>query len=372
MSLDQEAVQRAAAMIFWADVRDVFGEEGVVSLKNMLNSIREFFQAIPPDQMATTFVFICRIQESETEGLEWEGMERFATALSRDSLFGHRRRMEGASSILIEVRSDGRYDLATSAELPSLEAMSYSSIVFMNQDGMDRFYFGGRSKTMPALATGAVSNFAAATVGDLDEALERYRQVAAEVSCPVLQHVWIGGRNGHRLVFMNKPEATMRRSLEWFLNTSIAGDVSVRPEHNTDETKPVDLIVNWFGSKMRALIEIKWLGDSLSGGSDGTQFTSYRDVRAQEGAKQLVDYLDREQSTDPTAALKGYLVVFDGRRRSVVKPAVPLTAEDALYYRDREINMTRDYSEERTEIAPVIRYFMEPRQSLFAPPKSVG
>ena len=164
----------------------------------------------------------------------------------------------------------------------------------------------------------------------------------------------------------------MRRSLEWFLNTSISGDVSVRPEHNTDETKPVDLIVNWFGSKMRALIEIKWLGDSLSAGSNGTAFTSYRDSRAQAGADQLVDYMDREQSTDPTTSLKCYLVVFDGRRRYVVDPTTSLTADDALYYRDREIGLARDYSEERTEIAPLVRYFMEPRSSLFAQPGSVG
>ena len=371
MLLDQEAVQRAAAMIFWSDVREVFGEDGVASLKKMLNSIREFFRVIPPDQVSTTFVFSCRIRASGTNEIG-QSMDRFATALSRDNLFGHRRRMENASAILIDVRSDGRYDLAASAEIPSLQAMSYESIVFINQDGKDWFYFGGKSKSMPVLATGAVSNFATATVGDLEEALEKYRQVAAEVSCPILEHVWIGGRSGHRLVFVNKPEATMRRSLEWFLNTSIAGDVSVRPEHNTDETKPVDLIVNWFGSKMRALIEIKWLGDSLSSGSDETKFTSYRDARAQEGVNQLADYLDREQSTDPTSALKGYLVVFDGRRRNVISPTQAVVAEDALYYRDREVSLTRDLSMEYTDIETVIRYFMEPRKSLFAPPAKDG
>ena len=186
MSLNQEAVQRAAAMIFWTDVREIFGEDGVASLKKMLNSIREFFQAIPPDQMSTAFVFVCRIGDSDADEIE-EGMERFATALSRDNLFGHRKRMEDASSILVDVRSDGHYDLIASAKVPPLETMSHKSIVFINQDGMDRFYFGGRSKAMPALATGAASNFAVATVGDLEEALEKYRRVAAEVTCPILQ-----------------------------------------------------------------------------------------------------------------------------------------------------------------------------------------
>ena len=218
---------------------------------------------------------------------------------------------------------------------------------------------------MPALTTGAASNFAVATISDLEEALDRYRLEAAEASCPILEEVWIGGRNGHRLIFKNRPEATMRRSLERFLNTRIRGDVSVRPEHNTDESKPVDLIVNWFGSKVRALIEIKWLGDSLTKESDGTQFTTYRDARAQEGANQLVDYMDRERTTDATTALMGYLVVFDGRRNRVASPTTPLSAVDALYYRDRDIVLSRDYSSEREDVAPLVRYFMEPRASHF-------
>ena len=120
---------------------------------------------------------------------------------------------------------------------------------------------------------------------------------------------------------------------------------------------------------MRALIEIKWLGDSLSSGSSGTRFTTYRDRRAQQGADQLIDYLDREQSTEPNTSLKGYLVVFDGRRRGVIDSGTPLTSMDALFYRGREISLSRDYAAERTEIAPLIRYFLEPRSSRqFAPP----
>ena len=354
-------------MIFWTDAQEVFGEDGVACLKSLLNGIREFFRAIPPDQMSTTFVFIYRMRDDSVDEIG-EGMERIATALSLDSLSGHRRHIEDASAILIDVRNDGRYDLLASVTTPSLETLSETSLVFVNEDGVDRFIIGGRSKTMPVLATGAPSNFAVATVADLEGALEKYRQVAADVSCPILESIWIGCRSGHRLVLRNKPEATMRRSLAWFLNTSIKGDVAVRSEHNTDESKPVDLIVNWFGSKMRALIEIKWLGDSLTKDSNGTNFTRFRDQRAQEGADQLVDYMDRERSTDPTTSLKGYLVVFDGRRRNVTNPSTAITSENALYYRNKEIALTRDHAAERTDIAPLIRYFLEPRSSLFAPP----
>ena len=358
-------------MICWDDAREFFGEGGSSGLETLLNSIREFFRVIPPDQVTTKWVFIYRMGDDDVD-ISSLGTEEESTTVSVESLSGHRRRIEDASVVLIIVRDDGRYELVAPTTLPSLEMLSQRSLVFVNDEGVDRFIIGGRSKTIPSLATGAASNFAVATVADLEEALERYRRDAAEVSCPILAHVWVGGRNGHRLVFQNSPEATMRRSLERFLNTRIRGDVSVRSEHNTDETRPVDLIVNWFGSKLRALIEIKWIGDSLARDSDGTQFTSYRDARVQEGAEQLVDYIDREQSTDSTAVLRGYLVVFDGRRRNVGDAMTPIAAEDAVYYRARRVVLSRDYSDERVDIAPLIRYFLEPRASMFARPSGSG
>ena len=355
-------------MICWTDARAVFGEAGSSGMRIFLNGIREFFRAIPPDQISTTCVFTYRMQNDDVDESQCE-MERLAIGVSVESISGYRKHISDASAILIAVRDDGGYDLVAPLARPSLEALSQRSLVFVNEGGVDRFIIGGRSKTMPPLATGAASNFAVATETDLKEALERYRGDAAEVSCPILERIWVGGRNGYRLVFQNKPEATMRRSLERFLNIRIRGDVSVRSEHNTDETKPVDLIVNWFGSKLRALIEIKWLGDSLTKDSDGTQFTSYRDSRAQEGADQLADYIDREQSTDFTAALRGYLVVFDGRRRNVTNATTPIAANNALYYRNRGIELSRDYARERSDMAPLVRYFLEPRSSLFASPE---
>jgi hypothetical protein len=40
------------------------------------------------------------------------------------------------------------------------------------------------------------------------------------------------------------------------------------------------------------IIEIKWMGDSLDEGREKIS-TSYREDRANEGAKQLADYLDQ-------------------------------------------------------------------------------
>lgn len=91
-------------------------------------------------------------------------------------------------------------------------------------------------------------------------------------------------------------------------------------------------------------------------------------------AGMAVDDLSRrhgvsEQSTDPTAALRGYLTVFDGRRRGVIDAETPLAMENACHYRNQDIVLTRDWADERSDIAPVIRYFLEPRASHFAQPE---
>ena len=258
MTLNHHAVQEVASMAFSTDARNAFGGEGEACLRRLLNSIREFFKAVPPDGLSATFVFVYRVPGNYVDEVD-DGMERFATSLSLQDLPGYRRLMEDASVIVIDVRVDGRYDLAAATTTPSLKPLSERSIVFVNEEGVERFVIGGTSRLMPQLATGGRSNFAVRTVAELDEALERYRREAAEVSCPILAEVWEGGRDGPRLVFRNRPEATMRRSLERFLTTAMSGDVSVRSEHNTDETRPVDLVVDWFGVKLRALTRLPQL-----------------------------------------------------------------------------------------------------------------
>ena len=354
-------------MGFSNDAREAFGEEGEACLDRLLDGVRLFFQSVPPDGLSTTFVFVCWVAGNDLNTMEG-GMEPIATSVGVGNLPGYRQRIEDAPVVVVEVRSDGRYDLAGVTTAPALEVLSERSLVFINEDGIDRFVIGGRTMTLPPLAVGVRSNYAVPTVSSLDEALESYRQHAANVSCPILAEVWEGGRDGPRLVFCNKPEATMRRSLGWFLSARVEGDVCVRPEHNTDESKPVDLTIDWFGPRQRVLIEVKWLGQSLTRRSDGTQFTPYGASRASDGADQLADYLDRERSTDPRVALRGYLAVFDGRRRNVVDASTPVIASDALHYRDEEVVLASEHASGQTGIAALIRYFLEPRRSKFAPP----
>ena len=365
--LDESGVREATSMIFRTDALRTFGQPGVASLDRFINCVREFFRVVPPDGLSTTFVFLYPVVGN---GDPLKGMQRICDSpVRRAGLPGFRRRIESATTVVVATGPEEQYDLATPlAPLPLL-AWSETALVFWNnEEGIDRFVIGGRERRMPQLAIGARSNYAAATIGDLEEALETYRHEAVQVSCPILEKVWVGGRGGPRLVFENKPEATMRRSLERFLQTRMRGDVSVRAEHNTDETRPVDVAVNWFGAKLRALIEIKWLGDSLRIGATGKPFTSYAAGRVASGADQLADYLDREASSDSQVSLRGYMAVFDGRRRHVVSPTAPITAADALYFRVKDVALAAKHESGQTGIAALVRYFLEPRKSDFAPP----
>lgn len=138
---------------------------------------------------------------------------------------------------------------------------------------------------------------------ELDEALNfYYAKYARDSSCGILARVWTDGTKSE---FVPKPEHFMRDSLWRCLQDRLRGP-TVKREQNVDETHPVDIKVTWPTISNVALIEVKWLGDSGQ--------TQYRDARANEGAKQLIDYLAASCHEEPDKHFLGYLTVFDGRR----------------------------------------------------------
>jgi len=159
----------------------------------------------------------------------------------------------------------------------------------------------------------------------------------------------------------------MRNSLIQALQF-VLRDANARPEHNTDETKPVDVRVEWFASGAAALIEVKWLGRSTAKSrkpSSEPTYTEYASPRAQEGADQLADYLDREVRHSASNATRGYLVVFDARRRNVQGFADPLTEAEAMHFAQDVLQYDPDYSKSRNDFAQPVRFFLNPRRSHF-------
>lgn len=150
----------------------------------------------------------------------------------------------------------------------------------------------------------------------------------------------------------------MRQSLHQFLRDAFP-DAEVRPEQVVDESHPVDIKVTWADTTHRAIIEIKWVGDSVD--EQGHPTTTYRDARARAGAKQLSDYLDGDAETAARLRTRGYLVVFDARRRGLTAGQSTISAADGLHYRDKEFVYDPEYHTTRSDFALPVRMFAEPR-----------
>ena len=150
----------------------------------------------------------------------------------------------------------------------------------------------------------------------------------------------------------------MRRSLANFLY-NVLRDVDVGQEQNVDESHPVDIRITWIGNNRRALIEIKWLGQSVD--NDGKKKTEWFAARAKDGAKQLTEYIDAEYRRLPLHDRRGYLVIIDGRRRGLSEGCTALDPPDSLWYRDKEIGFDPAFHEIRSDFETPIRMFAEPR-----------
>lgn len=363
--LDLGALQRLVARSYLTESTSALGSSGPTFVNKLINGVRSFFKELPPDQISTRLVFIAGFSELPSPCLG-HAARIVAKDVICEDLAMYRMHVREAHTVVTVVRESGQFDLYEFTDPLDDVELSAGTVIFVNHDNADQFVINGKKCPLEQLVPGSPSQFAVPIVRDLDEALRRYQERVIQSSCRILSEVWDGGLNGPRIVFKNKPEATMRSSLASFLQNHLR-DVSVREEHLTDETKPVDIIVNWYGSRMRALIEVKWLGKALSAHASRDKFTVYHDARAQDGLNQLVDYMDRELSSDSMTELRGYVAVFDGRRRGVNSADMAISSADAGYYRSRDIKLTRDYSCERSDVAPLVRYFLEARSLHFSP-----
>ena len=186
----------------------------------------------------------------------------------------------------------------------------------------ESLFIKGKSFQLSEYYDSTVSSiFARPTYKELDEAMDFYNvRYARECSCAVLSQIWT---DATKREFIHKPEHFMRDSL-WQCLQNILRNHTVKREQIVDATHPVDIKVTWPIINNVALIEVKWLGDSGE--------IKYRDARANEGAKQLIDYLASSKKEEPDKHFVGYLTVFDGRRGKINKQ-----------YEQREIKYNVEY-----------------------------
>jgi len=148
--------------------------------------------------------------------------------------------------------------------------------------------------------------------------------------------------------------------LKEFLQSRIRG-VNVVREYTLGASKPVDVRVFWREANRAALIELKWLGQSLKG--DGSIGTPYSNGRANDGMSQIKEYIDLDSSDSPEIITKGYLAVIDARRRNISSIKVStVSRNDGLYYQNNNLSIDEDkqYWTSFPNIEEPIRMFSEP------------
>lgn len=362
-----ENVQALVERAYLHHARDAFGEKGAQAIMTLLDTVKLIFQRYPPESLQGKFTVILGMNTTLSSPMikAWgtpialQGFDKIGTTLAK---------VQAGMHCLIELMPDGTFLFVEHGTDIDLKEAANDAIVYRFDDGVDRILAKDHDDYVEKVSPLLSSNFANPTLKSLEEAFSRYAEFVLETKCRLLANVWEGGVNGPRLVLINRPESIMRDSLIQALQL-VLRDANARPEHNTDETKPVDIRVEWFASGASALIEVKWLGRSTAKPQKPNPhitYTDYGPLRAQEGAKQLADYLDREIRHTSSTAIRGYLVIYDARRKDVQGATNALSQADAMHFASEVLNFDPDYAKSRDDFAEPIRFFLNPRKSSFA------
>lgn len=365
--INLENVQALVRMAYLPHASDAFGEKGARAITRLLDAVKLIFQRFPPESLQSTLTVVLGMNTTPSAPMaahwgapiSYQRYNELGTALASAAAGAH---------CLIELVPDGTFRFLELVVDIDLKAAAVDALVYRYDAGVDRIMAKDHDDYVQKVSPFLSSNFANATLSSLEEALSRYAAFVSETKCRILADVWEGGVNGPRLVLVNRPEAIMRNSLTQALQL-VLRDANARPEHNTDETKPVDIRVEWFASGAAALIEVKWLGRSTAVPRKPTTqvtYTDYGPARAQEGADQLADYLDREVRHTGSTATRGYLAVFDARRKDIRGAADPLSQADAMHFGNDVLQFDPDHTKSRDDFAPPVRFFLNPRRSNFA------
>lgn len=319
------------------------GHRGTASFRVLAPALKTIFNYVEPESFGAIMVVFKTLDESSRPIDEAQAK----TVVNPANL-----KQEVVGNTVIQVLSDGRLLLWTGLEIRT-KNLAKAAVVYRYENRRE-YFLAGRVETEIAKVGQYASIYCVPAFSDLRLALERYRSdEAKETSCPILQAAWADKK---QLLFVQGPENVMRDSLVHFLKISVR-NAETRPEQNMGVSYPVDVKVTFNFSNRLGLIEIKWLGSSIK--PNGKLVTHY-DGRARSGAKQLADYLVKNKKQVPTHVTRGYLVIFDGRRRKSKMKAKSTKSEDAAYYRHREIRFDPKYDEELEDFEPPIRMFMEP------------
>ncbi|MFI1289158.1 hypothetical protein ACH4VM_11800 [Streptomyces sp. NPDC020792] len=344
----KEAMQNIVREHFVVQVSDDLGDEGLANLRAFLTKIRSVYSAIDYESISRSLTVFRKLTDEIALP-----PERYYRISEPAELAMHN---EGV--LTIQLLQNG--ELLFLKEEIDLNHIHRGSIVYRYTPvAGEKVWVDSKEKQVRSMS-GYPLLFATPSFRDLGEALNHYKtHIARPSECSILGTLW---REDGRVMWKPAPEASMQQSLYFYLKCTLRdGHPDIRQETPVDDKNPVDLEVQWSGSNRIALIEVKWLGKSgtLNPPKIGSEHTA---KRAKEGLAQLADYLDRTRARAPFKDRRGYLVVFDARRRRVKADTLVVDRLDGFHYQDANIDF-QDEILDRHDIAPPVRCFCEPSLS---------
>ena len=344
MTYDAEVMREIIEQVFTAKIVREHGQVGGKRLREVLEAVRVIYQRRPAETFTGRLCVVATIDPEErclpTPSFELQPFE-ISTRLPNDAT--------------VQVLPN-RQLLACESVPDDLTSLSERAVVYRFTTTEECFVLPESEETIRN-PNGYPSAMGSPTFFLLEEALEYYgHQFARKTTCKLLADCWHDGSS--RLLLTNKPEAIMRTSLAQHLRTALRDHAEVFEESNVSETEPVDIKVTFMTTRHRSLVEIKWLGRSVS--ADGASLaTSYSaPARVKAGAQQLAEYLDKHENRSPGVRTVGHLVVFDARREGITSVPPDISYEQAWAYRDRGFGEVEQ--ESREDFATPTRFYLEP------------
>lgn len=343
--IDLDKLRELSSHLYTSATRAAFGDEGLEALRLLVGGIVKIYRRMDPGSRAHPLVLFAEVGVTTTAVAG-------AAASHCPSIATMHSELDGPC--MARVNPDQSLDVFP-LDVTALASMSKHAVVYHHFKNVEKFVVNEVEFKLFNVISSYGSVFCKPTFTDLATALDRYRaHTAANSSCEILKAAW---NEPARWFLKQKPERIMRKSLNQFLSNVLV-DAEVRPEQNVDETHPVDIKVTFSLTELRAIIEIKWLGESVD--ETGKISTGYAQGRAVDGSHQLAKYLDSSHQWAPGMKTRGYLVVFDARRKGLASGLSSLPSSDALHYKDADIVYTKDYHAERTDFARPVRMYMFP------------
>jgi hypothetical protein len=317
---------------------------GTDALKKLLLTVGQVHRAITTERINHGLVVVCTFYGDEP--CMPGAFASFTNAAALTAYF------DGQTTLTVQVAADGlRVWTVPFDTMPDHDLVGYR----YSQPHDENVFTRDAVYVVPPIAS-SPSYFGIPYFLDLRRALEQYGQTWIRYSsCEIFNAAWL---DPYRLVFSPKPEVQMRRSMQRHLRSCLREHiaVAVMPEQNVNESRPVDIKVTWPYNRV-ALIEIKWLGKSAREGESSVTQEHFAS-RARDGSNQLADYLDLYHKELPHEEARGYLAVYDARRRRVSLPPRRISEADAAHYRYEEIDYHPDVLA-RTDFEHPIRFFCE-------------